>query len=137
MMVTSGSLFRSNLGRRPSSREAVLWGRLLSCKTGCEDAPKSAKLRALLAVYDPSMGLGSASLAAFIVAGGKSTRMGADKAFVVFDGLTLLDRMLDLARSATTDVHIVGDPAKFRDFAPVVEDVYRECGPLGGIHAAL
>jgi len=73
----------------------------------------------------------------FILAGGKSTRMGADKAFVALDGRTLLARALELARSVTGDVRIVGDAAKFGAFAPVVEDVFRDCGPLGGIHAAL
>jgi molybdenum cofactor guanylyltransferase len=34
-------------------------------------------------------------------------------------------------------VRIVGDAAKYAAFAPVVEDVFRGCGPLGGIHAAL
>jgi molybdenum cofactor guanylyltransferase len=79
----------------------------------------------------------SPDLTAFILAGGKSTRMAADKAFVDMDGRTLLARALDLARSVTPDVRIVGDPAKFASFAPVVEDVFRNCGPLGGIHAAL
>jgi molybdopterin-guanine dinucleotide biosynthesis protein A len=73
----------------------------------------------------------------FILAGGKSTRMGTDKAFVMLDGRTLLARALDLARSVTSDVRIVGDAAKFAPFAPVVEDVFPGCGPLGGIHAAL
>jgi molybdopterin-guanine dinucleotide biosynthesis protein A len=76
-------------------------------------------------------------VAAFILAGGRSTRMGADKAFVALDGRTLLARALDLARSVTHDVHIVGEAAKFAVFAPVVEDVFPGCGPLGGIHAAL
>lgn len=79
----------------------------------------------------------SPDLTAFMLAGGKSTRMGADKAFVLLDGRTLLARALELARSVTTDVRIVGDPVKFSPFAPVVEDVFRGCGPLGGIHAAL
>jgi molybdopterin-guanine dinucleotide biosynthesis protein A len=74
---------------------------------------------------------------AFILAGGKSTRMGADKAFVTLDGRTLLARALELARGVASDVRIVGDPVKFAAFAPVVEDVFRGCGPLGGIHAAL
>ena len=74
---------------------------------------------------------------AFILAGGKSTRMGADKAFIALDGRTLLARSLDLARSVTHDVRIVGDAAKFAAFAPVVEDIFPGCGPLGGIHAAL
>ena len=76
-------------------------------------------------------------VAVFILAGGKSTRMGADKARVILGGRTLLVRALELARSVTADVRIVGDAAKFGAFAPVVEDVFRECGPLGGIHAAL
>src|SRR5438874_1015531 len=79
----------------------------------------------------------SPEVAAFILAGGKSSRMGADKAFVELDGRTLLARALDLARAVSSDVRIVGDPAKFAPFAPVIADVFRGCGPLGGIHAAL
>jgi molybdenum cofactor guanylyltransferase len=75
--------------------------------------------------------------AAFILAGGKSTRMGADKAFVPLEGRPLLERVLDLARSVTADVSIVGDAGKFQRFAPVIEDIFPNCGPLGGIHAAL
>ncbi len=76
-------------------------------------------------------------MAAFVLAGGKSTRMGADKAFVTLEGRTLLARALEAARSVSGDVRIVGDPAKFAGFAPVVEDEFRGCGPLAGIHAAL
>jgi molybdopterin-guanine dinucleotide biosynthesis protein A len=76
-------------------------------------------------------------LTAFVLAGGKSTRMGAEKAFVVFEGRTLLEWALESARAVTSDVRVVGDAVKFARFAPVVEDVFRECGPLGGIHAAL
>jgi len=63
--------------------------------------------------------------------------MGADKAFVTLDGQTLLARALQLAHSVTRNVRIVGDTAKFEAFAPVVEDAFRDCGPLAGIHAAL
>jgi len=76
-------------------------------------------------------------VAVFILAGGKSTRMGADKAFVALEGRTLLARVLELARSVSSDVRIVGDRTRFAPFAPVVEDVFPGCGPLGGIHAAL
>jgi len=74
---------------------------------------------------------------AFILAGGKSTRMGVDKAFAGLDGRTLLARALQLARSVASDVRIVGNKAKFARFGPVVEDMFPNCGPLGGIHAAL
>lgn len=76
-------------------------------------------------------------VSAYILAGGKSTRMGADKAFVLLNGRTLLARMLDAARSLTSNVRIVGESAKYSPFAPVVEDMFPGCGPLAGIHAAL
>ncbi len=77
------------------------------------------------------------AVTAFILAGGKSTRMGTDKAFMTLNGRSLLERMLDLGRSVTPDVRIIGNAQKFAPFAPTVEDVFRDCGPLGGIHAAL
>lgn len=63
--------------------------------------------------------------------------MGADKAFLQLDGRTLLQRALELAGTVATDVRVVGAREKFAAFAPVVEDLYGERGPLGGIHAAL
>jgi molybdopterin-guanine dinucleotide biosynthesis protein A len=89
-------------------------------------------------VYDRGMeNVLARDVTAFILAGGRSTRMGVDKAFVDYAGRTLLARALDLARSVTLDVRIVGSREKFAPFAPVVEDVFHDCGPLGGIHAAL
>src|ERR1700746_750117 len=76
-------------------------------------------------------------LTAFILAGGKSSRMGSDKAFLDLGGRSLLARSLDLARSVTPDVKIVGDPAKFSAFAPTIPDLYSGRGPLAAIHAAL
>lgn len=75
---------------------------------------------------------------AFVLAGGKSTRMGTDKAFLRWEDEALLNRALKLARAVAGEVRIVGDAKKFGGFGcTVVEDVYRDRGPLGGIHAAL
>jgi molybdenum cofactor guanylyltransferase len=76
-------------------------------------------------------------LTAFILAGGKSSRMGEDKAFLRLGDETLLSRAMKLARSLTPNARIVGEPAKFAEFGVVVEDVYPDHGPLAGIHAAL
>ena len=76
-------------------------------------------------------------VSAFVLAGGKSTRMKADKAFVEFDGSTLLARALKLAANASSETWIVGPRQKFARFAQVVEDAFPNHGPLGGIHAAL
>jgi ABC-type transporter Mla maintaining outer membrane lipid asymmetry ATPase subunit MlaF/molybdopterin-guanine dinucleotide biosynthesis protein A len=88
-------------------------------------------------VYHRPMEDAPLNLTAFILAGGKSSRMGADKAFVQLQGRPLLVRALELARTVTADVWIVGSAEKFASFGPAVEDIFRDSGPLGGIHAAL
>jgi molybdenum cofactor guanylyltransferase len=77
------------------------------------------------------------SRSAFLLAGGKSSRMGTNKAFLEFSGQTLLHRALSSLKSVCDDVLIVGDPALSSDFGPVILDLFPGCGPLGGIHAAL
>jgi molybdopterin-guanine dinucleotide biosynthesis protein A len=74
---------------------------------------------------------------AFVLAGGKSSRMSSDKAFLRLGDETLLSQALKLTSAVVSEVRIVGDTTKFAPFGRVVEDVYRERGPLGGIHAAL
>jgi len=76
-------------------------------------------------------------ISAYILAGGKSSRMGSDKAFLELGGRTLLARTLELAKRITQRVKIVGDPKKFAPFGHVMADVFPGHGPLGGIHAAL
>jgi len=82
----------------------------------------------------------------FVLAGGKSSRMGAgpgkDKAFLEFGGQTLLDRALAVMGTVCDRVAIVGDPAKFTNYRSskydsVVPDIFPGCGPLAGIQAAL
>ena len=63
--------------------------------------------------------------------------MGRDKAFLELAGKTLLTNALALARAVSGEVKIVGDPERFGEFGGGVPDIYRERGPLGGIHAAL
>jgi len=77
----------------------------------------------------------------FVLAGGKSSRMGAgpgrDKVFLELGGQTLLDRALAVMDTVCDRVAIVGDPAKFTKYDLVVADIFPGCGPLAGIHAAL
>jgi molybdopterin-guanine dinucleotide biosynthesis protein A len=80
---------------------------------------------------------GHRSRKGFILAGGKSSRMGADKALLDFRGRTLLQRAVDLLREVSLDFAIVGDPAKYASYGTIVQDLFLGCGPLAGIHAAL
>jgi molybdopterin-guanine dinucleotide biosynthesis protein A len=77
------------------------------------------------------------SAATFILAGGKSERMGPgqDKATLRLGGRTLLEIMREKAQAVTGDVRIVGPRSRFGEEA--VEDIFPGQGPLAGIHAAL
>jgi molybdopterin-guanine dinucleotide biosynthesis protein A len=75
-----------------------------------------------------------------ILAGGRSTRMGRDKALLVHEGSTLLERQIRLAWSiGPAAVHIVGrDPARYVGFgADVIADTCPGMGPLGGLATVL
>jgi molybdopterin-guanine dinucleotide biosynthesis protein A len=76
-------------------------------------------------------------LSGFVLAGGKSTRMGQDKAAVTLNGLTLLQHALAVLREVFSDVAILGKQELYGSLGPVYEDIFPGCGPLGGIHAAL
>lgn len=75
--------------------------------------------------------------AGFVLAGGASRRMGADKALVQLGGRPLVAHAVFLLRKAGLAVSIVGGHAQLRAFAPVIEDSEPGRGPLGGICAAL
>jgi molybdopterin-guanine dinucleotide biosynthesis protein A len=79
----------------------------------------------------------SDAVSAFILAGGRSSRMGEDKALLTFGGRSLLQRALDTAAPVAADLCIVGAKERYGSFGRVIEDIYPGCGPLGGIHAAL
>ncbi len=76
------------------------------------------------------------NVTAFILAGGKSSRMGRDKALLDWGGATLMEHALSLCKAVSERVAIVGS-AQHARFGPVLLDVYPGRGPLGGIHTAL
>ncbi|HZH90292.1 MAG TPA: molybdenum cofactor guanylyltransferase [Pyrinomonadaceae bacterium] len=74
----------------------------------------------------------------FILAGGASSRMGTDKARLRLGGRTFVERIASALGAITTEISIVSARPGSNDLSfPVVEDVYRGCGALGGLHAAL
>ena len=80
-------------------------------------------------------GVDNASI--FVLAGGRSSRMGSDKALLSLGGINLLQRALGAAKEASPSTQIVGNPKHYAQYGDVIDDVIPGCGPLGGIHAAL
>lgn len=76
-------------------------------------------------------------LSAILLAGGKSARMGRDKALLPFRGTTLLDWQLQKLRGlGVGDIMIAGGDYR-REGARTVADEYPGRGPLGGMHACM
>jgi molybdopterin-guanine dinucleotide biosynthesis protein A len=73
----------------------------------------------------------------FVLAGGRSSRMGTDKALLQYAEQPLIARAVALLRSAGLEAHIVGSRLDLVAYAPVIKDLHPDCGPLGGIEAAL
>lgn len=75
---------------------------------------------------------------ALVLAGGKSTRMGENKALLRIDGRPLVAHVVAALRAVFLEVIISGDTGLFAGYADrVVEDIFKGVGPLGGIHAGL
>ena len=73
----------------------------------------------------------------FVLAGGKSSRMGRDKALVELGGRPLIVYALDALRGAGLQPRIAGARSDLSAFAPVIADRDADVGPLAGICAAL
>jgi molybdenum cofactor guanylyltransferase len=80
-----------------------------------------------------------------ILAGGRSARMGRDKAWLEIDGRPLIERVARrLLPLAGEIVFSANDPAPFGELIArlpipvrVVPDVFLDAGPLAGLHAGL
>jgi len=77
------------------------------------------------------------SFAAYALAGGRSTRMGQDKALLHLAEKTLIEHAVSKLTQLTPDVYILGSRTELSPFAPLVPDLHEGCGPLGGMEAAL
>ena len=65
-----------------------------------------------------------------ILAGGRSSRMGRDKALLPLQGTTLLDRLLGIAQGLGWEVAVAGRPGG-------LPDARANAGPLAGIASGL
>lgn len=80
---------------------------------------------------------GPSEIGGYVLAGGQSSRMGRDKAFLELAGKPLILHAVVKLRRVCVDVNILGSNPALDAYAPLVKDVHPGCGPLGGMEAAL
>jgi molybdopterin-guanine dinucleotide biosynthesis protein A len=83
------------------------------------------------------------SLTAIILAGGKSSRVGLNKSKdqIKLAGRPLIDwvisKLISLDNLTEENIIIVGSKEKYPNFKRVVEDIFPQRGPLGGVFSGL
>ena len=79
------------------------------------------------------------NITGFILAGGKSTRMGENKSLLKIGEHTIIERVVNLMKGLFKEVIIITNQKDVYFFPglPMFEDVYKDIGPLAGIHSAL
>jgi len=76
--------------------------------------------------------------AGWVLIGGRSSRMGVDKALLSIEGQPLALRVAGEVARVCGSASLVGDPEKYRALGlPIVPDEFHGLGPLAGIEAAL
>lgn len=76
-------------------------------------------------------------VAGFVLAGGRSSRMGRDKALVELKGRTLVSRAIANLEDLGISASIAGARSPLDELAPVFADATPDEGPLRGICTAL
>ena len=73
----------------------------------------------------------------FVLAGGKSSRMGEDKALLRFCGRPMVEIAVEKLRGFCEEVTIAGNREDLAGFAPVVRESRTGVGPAAGVEAGL
>jgi molybdopterin-guanine dinucleotide biosynthesis protein A len=78
-------------------------------------------------------------ISAVILAGGRSSRMGGrPKALLDIDGRKIIEIQISELSKVFKNIYIAGgDRATFSRYAPLIDDIYKGLGPIGGIYSAL
>lgn len=80
----------------------------------------------------------NSTIAAYILCGGKSSRMKTDKGLVLWEEKPFVQHIAETITPLTEAIVLVTDNAAYAQFGyPLIPDIYPDKGPLGGIHTAL
>jgi molybdopterin-guanine dinucleotide biosynthesis protein A len=74
----------------------------------------------------------------YILAGGKSSRMGTDKGLLLFKGKAMIQHVIEQMQPVFDNLVIVSNNPEYEKFGlEVIPDLIKNIGPAGGIYTAL
>jgi molybdenum cofactor guanylyltransferase len=77
-------------------------------------------------------------VAGFVLTGGRSSRMGRDKALLPWGARTLVENIAQIIHDVTGRVCLIGHPERYRHLPyPAIEDRHPDLGPISGLETAL
>lgn len=77
-------------------------------------------------------------ISGFILAGGKSSRMGTNKAMLEINNESMLKRMIGLIKPFCLYIAISGEGAGYVDFnVEIIPDFFTGYGPIAGLYSSL
>lgn len=75
---------------------------------------------------------------AYILAGGKSSRMGTDKGLLLIEGKAMIQYVIEQMQPIFENLVIVSNNPEYEKFGlEVIPDLIKDIGPAGGIYTAL
>lgn len=75
---------------------------------------------------------------AFILAGGKSSRMGRDKGLIEINRRPMIAYLIETLHNLGLETSIVSNNSYYGQFGlPVLPDIIKDQGPLGGLYTAM
>lgn len=78
------------------------------------------------------------NITGLILAGGKSSRMGEDKGFLLLNGKPFIQYSIDALKPLVSEIIIVSDHPKYDAFGlKRINDITKDSGPIAGICAGL
>lgn len=78
------------------------------------------------------------NITGIILAGGKSSRMGTDKGFVLWNSKPFIEHIIEALKPLVNEIIIVSDNSDYDSFGNKrVEDRIKDAGPLAGLYSGL
>lgn len=77
------------------------------------------------------------NITGIVIAGGKSSRMGQNKALIKYRGIRLIDNAIEILKNFTDSIIVSSNEGLTGVKYPIKADEFNNLGPIGGLYSCL